>query len=80
MPAATVLAGAGRRSHTHEYPKLGVSVLLLGNKIGAVPAGPHANSPACSQRIKDIEAGKVLFVVGYSDALVRFGDGGDNHI
>jgi hypothetical protein len=33
-----------------------------------------------SQRIEDIEARKVFFIVRYNHALVCFGDGSDNHI
>jgi len=33
-----------------------------------------------SQGIEDLEAGKVFFIVRYDYALVRFGDGSDNHV
>src|SRR5580658_3801198 len=48
------------------------------------PRGGGPNRPTesrwFSQRIEDIEARKVLFIVRYNHALVCFGDGSDNHI
>jgi hypothetical protein len=38
------------------------------------------DSPWCSQRIEDLDARKVLFVIGYDYAIVHFGDGSDDHI
>jgi hypothetical protein len=38
------------------------------------------DSPWCSQRIEDLDARKVLFIIGYDYAIVHFGDGSDDHI
>jgi hypothetical protein len=38
------------------------------------------DSPWCSQRIEDLDARKVLFIIGYDYAIVYFGDGSDDHI
>jgi len=57
---------------------------LLGSKpvIRTEGGGPNrlAESGWFSQRIEDIEARKVFFIVRYNHALVCLGDGSDNHI